>query len=55
MMHIKSMTIPELTLLLKELKQPVFRAKQLFTWLHKGARAYDEMTNLPKSLRPIHS
>jgi len=51
MMHIKSMTIPELTLLLKELKQPVFRAKQLFTWLHKGARAYDEMTNLPKSLR----
>ena len=51
MMHIKSMTIPELALLLKEMKQPAFRAKQLFTWLHKGVRSYDEMTNLPKNLR----
>lgn len=51
MMHIKSMTIPELALLLKEMNQPAFRAKQLFTWLHKGVRSYDEMTNLPKNLR----
>ncbi len=51
MKHLRSMTQPELEAVLKALGQPVFRAKQLFSWLHKGARSYDEMTNLPKSLR----
>ncbi len=50
-MNLKSMTLPELSALLKELGQPPFRAKQLYTWLHRGARSYDEMTNLPASLR----
>ena len=50
-MNLKSMTLPELSALLKELGQPAFRAKQVFTWLHRGVRSYDEMTNLPKSLR----
>ena len=50
-MNLKSMTLPELTAVLKELGQPQFRAKQVYTWLHRGVRAYDEMTNLPKSLR----
>ena len=53
MMHIKSMLQPEIGAVLKELNQPAFRAKQLFSWLHKGVRSYDEMTNLPKSLRDI--
>ena len=51
MNHIKSMTIPELGTVLRELGQPAFRAKQVYSWLHKGVRSYDEMTNLPKSLR----
>ena len=50
-MNIKSMTLPELTETVKKLGQPAFRGKQIYTWLHKGARSYDEMTNLPKSLR----
>ena len=50
-MNIKSMTQPELAALLKELGQPGFRAKQVSSWLHKGVRSYDEMTNLPQSLR----
>ena len=50
-MNIKSMTAPELTAMLKELGQSAFRGKQVYTWLHKGARSYDEMTNLPKALR----
>ena len=50
-MNLKSMTLPELTAVLKELGQPAFRAKQVYTWLHRGVRAYDEMTNLPKALR----
>ena len=31
--------------------QPGFRAKQVFTWLHRGVRSFDEMTDLPKALR----
>ena len=50
-MNLKSLTQPELADILKELGQPRFRAKQVFAWLHKGVRSYDEMTNLPKSLR----
>ena len=50
-MNLKNLTQPELANILKELGQPAFRAKQVFAWLHKGVRSYDEMTNLPKSLR----
>ena len=52
-MNLKSLTQPELAAILKELGQPAFRAKQVFSWLHKGVRSYDEMTNLPKNLRDI--
>ena len=51
MNHLKSMTIEEIGQVLKELGQPAFRAKQVFTWLHKGVRTFEEMTNLPKALR----
>ena len=50
-MNLKSMTLPELSALLKDMGQPAFRAKQLYTWLHRGVRSYDEMTNLPGTLR----
>lgn len=50
-MNLKSQTLPELAGIFKELGQPQFRAKQVYTWLHKGVRSYDEMTNLPKALR----
>ena len=49
--NLKSMTVPEIGILLKEMGQPAFRAKQIYIWLHKGVRSYDEMTNLPKALR----
>ena len=52
-MNLKSMTQPELASILKELGQPAFRAKQVYTWLHKGVRTYDEMTNLPKAMRDV--
>ena len=51
MNKLKSMTIPEIGVILKELGQPAFRAKQVYSWLHKGVRSYEEMTNLPKALR----
>ena len=52
-MNLKSQTLPKLTATLKELGQPAFRGKQVYTWLHKGVRSYEEMTNLPKGLRDL--
>ena len=51
MNHLKSMTEAEIGAVLKELGQPAFRSKQVFSWLHKGVKSYDEMSNLPKALR----
>ncbi len=50
-MNLRSMTLPELSALFKEMGQPAFRAKQVYSWLHKGVRGYEEMTNLPQTLR----
>ena len=47
-----SLSQSELGAYLKELGEPGFRAKQLFSWLHqKKAQRFEEMSNLPKSLR----
>lgn len=48
---IKSLNQTELAEALKALGEPGFRTKQVFTWLHKGCKSFDEMTNLSKSLR----
>ena len=52
-MNLKSLTQPEIGALLKEMGQPAFRAKQIYTWLHKGVRSYEEMGNVPKALRQL--
>jgi 23S rRNA (adenine2503-C2)-methyltransferase len=36
---------------LGELGQPPFRARQIWEWTARGARGYDEMTNVPARLR----
>ena len=48
---IRSMTLEELTAALKALGEPAFRGKQVFTWLHRGVRSFEEMSNLSKPLR----
>ena len=48
---LKSMTLAEMQQAFKALGEPAFRAKQVFTWLHRGATSFDDMTNLPKALR----
>ncbi len=50
-MNLRSLTLAELADLLKTMGQPAFRAKQVFTWLHRGIQSFDEMTDLPKALR----
>ena len=46
-----SMLPAEIESYLAELGQPKFRAKQVFKWMGRGARSFDEMSDLPKSLR----
>ena len=49
--EIRSMSLEELTEALKELGEPAFRGKQVFTWLHRGVRSFDEMSDISKALR----
>lgn len=51
MTDIKSMNAAEMAAYFKELGEPAFRAGQVFKWLHRGARSFEEMTNLSKALR----
>ena len=51
MTDIRSMTLPELRGFLQSMGEPAFRGKQIFTWLSRGAESFDEMSNLPLSLR----
>ncbi len=51
MTDMRSMTPQELADVLHAMGEPAFRAKQLFLWLHRGARSFDEMENLPRALR----
>ena len=49
---IKSMTLEELTQAMRDMGEPAFRGRQIFTWLHqRGAVSFEEMTNLSKPLR----
>ena len=51
MTDIKSMTLQEIAQACREMGEPAFRGKQIFTWLHKGVTSFDGMSNLSKSLR----
>lgn len=48
---IRSLLPEELEEGLAALGQPKFRAKQVFRWLNRGARSFEDMTDLPKALR----
>ena len=49
--NLRSLLPEELAAVLKDMGQPAFRAKQLFSWLGRGTAGFEEMTNLPKALR----
>ena len=49
--NIKSLLPEELSVIVKNMGQPSFRAEQIFKWLHSGVTDFSEMTNLPKELR----
>ena len=49
---LRGMPLAELTAAVQALGEPAYRAKQLYTWIHKRyARSFADMTDLAKSLR----
>lgn len=48
---LKSMLPEEISMELSEMGEQKFRAKQIFTWLNRGVRSFDEMTDISKTLR----
>lgn len=51
---ILSLPMDVLTKEITDMRQPAFRAKQIFNWLHqKNAVSFSEMTNLSKELRKV--
>ena len=51
MKDLKSMTLSQLEEELVAMGEQKFRGKQIYTWVHRGARSIDDMTNLSKDLR----
>lgn len=49
--NLRDLTFEELENLIISLGEKKFRATQIFSWLHKGVRSFDEMTNIPKSTK----
>ncbi len=53
-MDIKSMSLQELEIIIKEKGEKAFRAKQIYQWIHqKQVSSYEEMSNIPLKLREI--
>lgn len=48
---LRSLTVEELTAQLKERGYPSFRARQIRQWLDRGVTDFNEMSNLPQTLR----
>lgn len=49
---IKSLSLEELKTEMEALGEKAFKAKQIYSWLHKrGAESFDEMTDISKKLR----
>ena len=52
MTDLRSLSYSELTALMEQLNEKKFRTTQVYEWIHKKlAHSYDEMTNIPKSLK----
>lgn len=51
MQDIKSMTSEKLKNYIVSLGEPPFKAKQIFKWLNRGVRTFEEMTDISKDLK----
>ena len=48
---LKNLTEEELKDFLVSIGEKKFRGSQIYSWLHRNIRDFDEMNNIPKSLR----
>lgn len=48
---LKNLTEAEMKEFMKEIGEKAFRGTQVYSWIYKGAKAFDDMKNIPKSLR----
>ena len=47
---LKNFTEEELKEFVKSIGEPAFRGSQIYSWIYKGAKTFDDMKNIPKSL-----
>ena len=48
---LKNFTELEMKEFMKTIGEKPFRGSQIFSWIYKGAKTFDDMNNIPKSLR----
>lgn len=48
---LKNFTEDQLKDFMKTIGEKSFRGSQIFSWIYKGAKSFDDMNNIPKSLR----
>lgn len=48
---LKNLTEAEMKEFMKEIGEKPFRGTQIYSWIYKGAKTFDDMKNIPKSLR----
>ncbi|MDK2563125.1 23S rRNA (adenine(2503)-C(2))-methyltransferase RlmN [Romboutsia sedimentorum] len=48
---LKNFTEDEMKEFMKTIGEKAFRGTQIFSWIYKGAKSFDDMKNIPKSIR----
>lgn len=48
---LKNFTEDELKEFMKSIGEKAFRGSQIYSWIYKGAKTFDDMNNIPKNLR----
>lgn len=51
MLDLRNYDLDGMVELMKSMKIPGFRGKQLFEWVQKGVESFDDMNNIPKNLK----
>ena len=51
MTYLYDLSQEEMKGLVKEIGEPPFRAKQIYDWMYKGVDSFEDMKNIPKSLK----
>lgn len=51
MINLKDLDLDELKKEITDMGEGAFRAKQIYSWLHKGVESFDEMTNISAKLK----